>query len=64
MSEGEVFGVREKIFYQEREVKNESNSALRLYKKIVARWIELSVEICQALNVDKNESVEVLSRIY
>ena len=37
--------------------------ALRLYKEIVAWWIEVSVEICQALNLDRNKSVEVLSRI-
>ena len=37
--------------------------ALRLYKEIVAWWIEVSVEICQALNLNRNKSVEVLLRI-
>ena len=43
--------------------KNEVRFALNLYIEIAARWIEVSVEICQALNLDRNESVEVLSRI-
>jgi len=33
---------------------------LKLYKETVARWIEVSLEIYRALNLDRNESIENL----
>ena len=40
MSEKRVFGGREKIFYRERNEKNEYDFALKIYIEIAARWIE------------------------
>ena len=38
--------------------------ALSLYIEIASRWIEVFIEICWALNLNRNESNEVLSSIY
>ena len=50
--------MKEMCLGREREVKNEIRFALSLYKEIATRWIEVSVEICRALNLNKNEFVD------
>lgn len=58
-----MFGARERIFYLERMRKVKSDLRLAYKYKNAARWIEVSIEICQALNLNRNESAKVLSRI-
>ena len=65
LSEWEAFGGREVCFMsREREVRNEFDFALNPYMEIATRWIEVSIEIYWALNLDIGESVKVLLRIY
>jgi len=59
-----VFGVREKDFQSRENEKNEIWFAPQQYIEIAAQWIEVSINIFRALNLDRNEFVEVLSRIY
>ena len=63
LSERRVYGAREKCFLSREKWKGEVWIAPQLYIENAARWIKVSVEICQALNLNRNESVEVLSRI-
>ena len=58
LERGECLEGEKKNFCREK-WKSETNIALKIYIEIAARWIDS----CQALNLDRYESVKVLSRI-
>ena len=58
-----MFGAREKDFLLRENEKSEIRFVPQLYIENAARWIEIFVEIYRVLNLNRSESVEVLSRI-